>query len=54
MGNEANKKNDTTKQKVSRRPIILSRDPKKEKPIDVDKMTGQTGNNTNQGSQGTP
>lgn len=54
MGNEDNKKTDNIKKKVSWRPIIFSREPKKEKPIDVDKMTGQTGNNTNQGSQGTP
>ncbi len=54
MGNEDNKKKDNTKKKVSWRPIIFSREPKKEKPIDVTKMTGQTGNNTNQGSQGNP
>lgn len=55
MGNEDNKKKkDNTKKKISWRPIIFSREPKKEKPIDVTKMTGQTGNNTNQGSQGTP
>ena len=49
MGDE-NKKKDTTLLKKT----VFSRQPKKEKPIDVTKMTGQPSTNTNQGSQGNP